>query len=131
MWRVHLSRELSRKEAPFKSVVWTELINLIIGTVYYWNCALLNCVILNCVITLLNKNYWRQTPGTLFISPWLIAQKSMYKELSHSDTTMTQEVLTTNSQISNIEEGSVTNLVPWPESCVAAWWRWWKLFKRQ
>ena len=35
----------------------------------------------------------------MFISPWLIAQKSMNKELSHSDTTMTQEVLTTNSQI--------------------------------
>ena len=28
--------------------------------------------------------------------PWLIVQKSMYKELSHSDTTKTQEGLTTN-----------------------------------
>ena len=40
----------------------------------------------------------------------------MYKELSHSDTTMTQEVLTTKLNNGKdsliIEEGSVTNLVP-------------------
>ena len=58
----------------------------------------------------------------MFISPWLIAQKSMYKELSHSDTTMTQEVLSTNldhqrtaklnnsKDLSIIEEGSVSCL---------------------
>ena len=34
----------------------------------------------------------------MFISPWLIVQKSMYKELSHSDTTTTQEVLTLDHQ---------------------------------
>ena len=39
----------------------------------------------------------KTTNRTLFISPWLIVQKSKNKEPSHCDHT-TQEVLTTNSK---------------------------------
>ena len=47
-------------------------------------------------MTLYNKANEDNHQKLCLFPPWLKVQKSMYKELSHSDTTMTQEVLTSN-----------------------------------